>query len=844
MSDQVFASGPQRYATGQLSRALTAIARAGTNRADRERAEAKAQRWREVIDGLTTGRVEVGSRTPVADLPAWVTLEVTHGGFTTGRGLAETPLTKDESERLAELPRDVPGDTPRERLNLWYLGDAGQAELLAALRTGHYRIQIPEHGALMAVALLLDKGFPEQALNLVAELRPYMSRLRFTPAFDPIARPSGALVRVASIGDTTDALRAVRTPDQLALMHATIDVWTPLYDRLVALWCDTVDGDLPRLDATGTVTGGYPNTIHPPHWTAERARWLSDFGAARLTHEFRGRHAHPKSNFARLHDALLSAEPDPSPQQQPDFTSEHSGLYPGQSGESSRPSGVSPRQSDLAARQSGVNPRHPGIGTRQSGADPRRSGLTPRQVGWVRRALANTVTRHGEPGCATRESARAEQAGAISAPLYKDLAAVLAARLDRFPADGGLPSLDPVTTPVEPDDKVDIADGTPIPRHLQDKAIRALEAPADELVRRGVIGSGEVLAAVLPQLTSRLLAAEITDPVAASLYEQLYTAFRRRRSLLLINLQHQVRFDELPWVTALHVLRESPAPKRPTRKGGTAAPSPTTAAAAHRLLRQTALLAIESFPRAVIPNPLVREFHTLAGQADLRLPLVEEVAADIFMGTFTEKWRAAAIIASGTLDGTLYQRYYDLPSVSEWNAGARSGIHWGKATATDFTELCARRAEEAGTGNNYVARNGALLEQSQILTTHNLAVLVNALDLETQLRETAPELARRTFAWIIRCLSQPADWHTLLIQVKNSAYAWRQAVFLLSFCDLAVQRDQIDWLTEQRIPGLAPAVDGLAHIVSGGRFAPGGVVPNGSGRRFLGWTVGRHWYFG
>ncbi|WP_040806606.1 hypothetical protein [Nocardia concava] len=776
MSDQVFPSGPQRYATGQLSRALTAVARAGTNRADRERAEAKAQRWRAVIDGLTTGRVAVGSRTPVADLPAWVTLEVTHGGFTTGRGLAEAPLTQDEGERLAELPRDVPGETPRERLNLWYLGDAGQSELLSALHTGHYRIQIPEHGALMAVALLLDKGFPEQALDLVAELRPYMSRLRFTPAFDPVARPSGALVRVASVGDTTDALRAVRTPEQLSLMHTTIDVWTPLYDRLVALWCATVAGDLPRLDATGAVTGGYPNTLRPPHWPDERARWLSDFGAARLIHEFRGRHAHPKSNFTRLHDALLSVK----------------------------------------------------------------SGLTPRQVGWVRRALANTVSRHGEPGSAARESARVEQAGAISAPLYRDLAAVLAARLDRFPADGGLPSLDPVTTPVEPGDKVDIADGTPIPQHLQDKAIRALEAPADELVRRGVIGSGEVLATVLPQLTSRLLAADITDPAAANLYEQLYTAFRRRRSLLLLNLQHQVRFDELPWVTALHVLR-------PTESGKQA--DSGTAPAARRLLRQTALLAIESFPQTALPNPLVREFHTLAQQADLRLPLVEEVAADIFMGTFTEKWRAAAIVASGTLDGTLYQRYYDLPSVAEWNAGARTGKRRGKATATDFTELCARRAEEAGTGENYVARNGALLEQSQILTTHNLAVLVNALDLDAQLRETATELVRRTFTWIVRCLSRPADWHTRLIQVKNAAYAWRQAVFLLSYCDLAVQRDQIDWLIAQHwtmaqhARGLGPAIDGLAHVVAGGRFAPGGMVPNASGRRFLGWTVGRHWYF-
>ncbi len=56
----------------------------------------------------------------------------------------------------------------------------------------------------------------------------------------------------------------------------------------------------------------------------------------------------------------------------------------------------------------------------------------------------------------------------------------------------------------------------------------------------------------------------------------------------------------------------------------------------------------------------------LATQAGVSVPLVEEVAADIFMGTFTDKWfmgtftdkwRQAAAVASRTLAGTLYARY-------------------------------------------------------------------------------------------------------------------------------------------------------------------------------------------
>jgi hypothetical protein len=36
-----------------------------------------------------------------------------------------------------------------------------------------------------------------------------------------------------------------------------------------------------------------------------------------------------------------------------------------------------------------------------------------------------------------------------------------------------------------------------------------------------------------------------------------------------------------------------------------------------------------------------------------------------------------------------------------------------------------------------------------------------------------------------------------------------------------------------------PAVDGLASVVEGGTFSADGIV--GTGRRFLGWSVGRHW---
>ncbi|NUR99398.1 MAG: hypothetical protein HOV67_29590 [Kribbellaceae bacterium] len=453
-------------------------------------------------------------------------------------------------------------------------------------------------------------------------------------------------------------------------------------------------------------------------------------------------------------------------------------------------------------------------------------------MGWIRRALANTIHSHGAPGSEPRAALRAVQGAVAARPTYAALARVLSARLDRFPADGGLPALDPIAADVTEDEDTESA-GASIPPHLLAKAARSLEAPIGQLVERGVITSGEVLARVLPQITSQLLAANIEDSELASVYARTYAAFRRRRSLLLLNLEHQVRLDELPWIAAL-------APFRQQREHA--------ARAAAQSLRETTVTALSAFPQAILPNPLVRELSALASQSGLKLPLVEEVAADIFMGTFTQKWRDAAAVASRVLSGTLYARYYDLPEV--WTpvepARRRLRIRWGKPVAEDFAAECGRRALEAQMPQSagYVARNGTVLEQSQILTTHNLAVLIDALRLTDWLRDAAPDLAERAFSWAIHRQTQPASsWITGLQGLKNTAYAWRQAIFYLSFCDSTEQREVLAKVVDSATvlgPRFAPAVAGLVEVVAGGRFDATGRTTDG-GRRLLGWSSGPHW---
>ena len=195
MPDEPRMAASPWFAIGQLQRAFDSLA-ATQDATGLARAETKIARWRSVVAGMADGSLSVGSRTPVSGTPAWVTLEVAHGGFATGRLLAETPLDTQEQQLLAELPEDVPGLTGRERLNSWFLGDAGQRDLLQVLADGRYRVEVPEEAALLVVAWLLEHEQFEAALDLVAELRPWMSRLRFTPRLAAAPGPTGVMVRV------------------------------------------------------------------------------------------------------------------------------------------------------------------------------------------------------------------------------------------------------------------------------------------------------------------------------------------------------------------------------------------------------------------------------------------------------------------------------------------------------------------------------------------------------------------------------------------------------------------------------------------------------------------------
>src|SRR6185437_779580 len=410
------------YALGQLEKAL-ATAEGHADAATRERAARKVERWKQVIAGSEAESLTLGTRTPVRGAPSWATLDVAHGGFATGGLLASGPLRPHEIELLRAVEAH-PGDE-RRTLNLHYLSDAGRAELAQMLASGCYRIEVPEEGAMLAAAWLLDHGQPNQAGEILDAIMPFTNQLRFYPVPTSSPLTPSAVVKLRSTAETAGDLKALRPRPQIAKMNEALLVWAPLCDRAASLFLETVEGEAPRLrtDAMGAlvrredghpfIDGGWPCKCYPAGW-ADRARaLLHHYATAREEHKLCGKPERAGETLAVLLGHLDRCSRDPT-------------------------------------------------------------SLTGRDVGMIRKVLASFVTAHGIPGSATHDELRARQARDAARPTHEELARVLVERLSGCPGSAGLPALDPVLVPVSEAEAVRfyIAAGGLVPGSLARKLER------------------------------------------------------------------------------------------------------------------------------------------------------------------------------------------------------------------------------------------------------------------------------------------------------------------------------------------------------------------------------------
>ncbi|WP_328490200.1 hypothetical protein [Streptomyces zaomyceticus] len=748
------------YAEGQLARAfVTALTH--TDPATRARAEARAGGWRRVLAGMAAGTLKVGSRTPVRDLPAWVTLEVLHGGFATGAARAGGPLLPYETEaaRKAGVPED------REALFAHCLTEQGLAELWTLLDSTCYEVHLPEEAALLTVAWLVRAGESEAALELVREISPFAATLRFTPRPTASPAPATDAVHRRTVAEAGATLAGRGPNGAVETQREALAVWRPFEDELLRHWLETAGPGHRVLDRA-------PDS----GWHERGAALLARYRLLAREHTLCGRHRDPKGNPGILRGAL---------------------------------------EETAAGRP-----------------------LDARRLGMLRHAVTSMVRKRGLPGSARHTAVRGAQAAQAALPSHRDIAHLVAHRLSALPQETG--AIDPaacVAPVTEAEERRSgLPAGTVVPPAIGRVVEAARSAPLRTLVELGVVPSAEVMAELVPQLVAAETAEAYPDAPLRTLAAANYRAFRNRRSLLMLDLERQVRPEELPWVRAVSARKASDTRVR---------------ASAHATLRRLAEVAVDGFPGTLLPNPLVRELAVLVRRTELDAPLVEELAADIFMGTFSPKFQAAAAVAGELLGGgSLYERYYGIdyaavraPAVGGTGRGAA-----GRKAARDAPEFAALCHERAGARSFYsVAENGTVIEQAQILTTHNLATLVHRVGIAPD-RGWA-DLARRSFVTVCRLTARAQHERRPLGTVKDAAYAWRQMLFHLSLCEAGEVAGVLSWTRgeaagrpAQVAARLAPALAGLRLVVDGGSFAADGTADSGRARRLTGWTTtGDHW---
>ncbi|MBD0673147.1 hypothetical protein [Streptomyces sp. CBMA156] len=729
------------YPRHQLARALlTSLTHADVD--TRRRAEARADRWRAVLAGGTDGRLTVGSRTPVAGLPAWVTPEVVRGGFATSAASAEGPL--QPYEREAAVLAGVPAE--RAALFAHCLTEPGLARLNDLLDTGRYEVTVPEEAALLTVAWLLRAGDTAAALDLLDTLEPFAARLRFTPRPAILPPPDPEAVHRRTVGDAVTTLVSRRPNTAVGTQREALTVWQPFADRLLTHWLEAADD-----------TGRLPERLPGGSWRKRGALLLHQYEELAAAHTRCTKHRSPKENLGILRGALAEA---------------------------------------VAGR-----------------------ALDARRLGLLRHAVDSMLRRRGRPGSAAHTDLRARHAVQAALPSHHDLAQLVLRRLAVQPQEVGAAEVEPLVADVsvEEAEETGLPVGAVVPAAVRHVVEATLSAPIGTLVERGVVPSAEVLAELVPQLVAATSAEAHPDAALRTLAAANYRAFRNRRSLLLLNLASQVRIEELPWVRAVAAHRADEDGRGPARVA----------------LRRLGELAVQAFPGTLLPNPLVRELAVLARQSGADAPLVEELAADIFMGAFSPKFVAAAGVAADLLEGTLYERYYGIDYAALREAGES-----GEAGPGRFAELCARRA---GTGPEWsVTANGMVIEQAQILTTHNLATLVARVGISPS--PGWEDLARRSFATVCRKTARIQGNPRPRPAIKDAAYAWRHLVFQLSLCTVESQERTVAGLYEELARHPAHVAARLARALTGlGQAAAGGSASEGKGRVLLGWTTGRHW---
>jgi hypothetical protein len=743
-----------------------------------------------------------GSRRPMP-YPEFLTLEVLRPGLASGN-LAALLTDPEEKAIQSDLFRT----------------DYAFGQLQALLRSGNYKIDLPEHAAMLVIAWLLEQGRDLDAAKLLATLAPWINEVKFVPTImrhSPSNYAALTVPQTAAIGNVALARERLTSAEyrgvamvnfyeefnrvNVALMHLQAQAVFHLIDTLGA-------GDLPRQGVP--VRNAIPKSCALPLQTSiddgsPRARAIAetirDMTLLLRNSNVSVRHSRGGSATRVLLRALRKVAAQSRGVVVPPAATRYSdGLV--KHVQQIMASILTRRGSGAACNAYVV---HMTNVERSMASDQRH--ITSRVIAERLSSLDGSAT------------ISVAVLNAALSPITKSDAArhLMTANGMKDPSDGAADvsffhHRSHATTQPLAALRVPLTLGI-LPRikrsHRKAVAV-ALDASFADLLLHRSIASAEEAGIVLHTLVARHRGITgFSDLRLSRLYCDLAVAFSRRRSLLLLSNcsthQHQVRIHELPWATPL---LEGMMDRDEQRD---------------RDFARTFLKVYwQRFPVTLMPNKVVSALRELLGapsagskrsrvdenenednNASLaaRLsplpPLLEELAADIFGRTFSSKFVKVARTAAPLLKDTTYSRYYML------EGSLLDQIERKEVTLMDAAVLLRHRyyIHQAPSGVFlFISGRGMLIEAAQILTTHNLIMSHflfddNRRDDGSCMTLSMEGIVEQAWRSLIKLNSTPPPQFggACPTHARQVSHAFRQFLFFLSrLATAAVQRDFLD----------------------------------------------------
>lgn len=238
----------------------------------------------------------------------------------------------------------------------------------------------------------------------------------------------------------------------------------------------------------------------------------------------------------------------------------------------------------------------------------------------------------------------------------------------------------------------------------------------------------------------------------------LYKSFKNMRSLLLLNLESQLKINEIPQYNVLCKVY-----KRDSKSSNS-------------LILSKLLLSYytEWFPGDIMPNRVVKMFYNLLKSEDKNLGLCEEIACDIFQRRFGEKYDTSLNIAKNNMINTLYSEYFELDDIYK--------------NPLNLTGLSLTLKEKYYGNNNayWTNSNGQQIHASMVLTTHNLTQLDRFLDNLDVLKV----LRNITF----KLLNLLGNNTIASLDCSQIGHCWRNFMYYVSKCSMCDISKYLNWI--------------------------------------------------